>query len=120
MNEQILNRVTNGYLEAIAFTDFHYDSGIPDDAQLAQSEIIKARDDCRKMLELSGELAFDYVSQYMPCEYFGHDFWLTRNYHGAGFWDRGLGDLGNKLTEISKSFGQLSSYVGDDDQVYLG
>lgn len=21
----------------------------------------------------------------------GHDFWLTRNAHGAGFWDRGLG-----------------------------
>jgi hypothetical protein len=25
----------------------------------------------------------------------GHDFWLTRNRHGAGFWDRGYGKLGD-------------------------
>lgn len=29
----------------------------------------------------------------------GHDLWLTENGHGAGFWDRGLGELGEKLTE---------------------
>ena len=34
----------------------------------------------------------------------GHDFWLTRNGHGAGFWDRGRKD-GDALTEIAKSFG---------------
>ena len=31
-------------------------------------------------------------------EQIGHDFWLTRNGHGAGFWDRGLGETGKKLT----------------------
>ncbi len=35
----------------------------------------------------------------------GHDFLLTRNGHGAGFWDRGLGAWGNTLTEIAKTFG---------------
>lgn len=34
-----------------------------------------------------------------------HDFHLTRNGHGAGFWDRGLGDLGDKLTDLAKTFG---------------
>src|SRR5258707_18221 len=29
----------------------------------------------------------------------GHDFWLTRNGHGAGFWDRGLGEVGRRLTD---------------------
>lgn len=39
----------------------------------------------------------------------GHDFALTRNHHGAGFWDRGLpGDLGDKLTKIAQSFGDAS------------
>ena len=28
----------------------------------------------------------------------GHDFWLTRNGHGAGFWDRDLGEAGDILT----------------------
>lgn len=32
---------------------------------------------------------------------FGHDFYLTREHHGTGFWDRGLGELGRYLTDIS-------------------
>jgi hypothetical protein len=35
----------------------------------------------------------------------GHDFWLTRNGHGAGFWDRGLGDRGRRLTEACRPYG---------------
>lgn len=34
----------------------------------------------------------------------GHDFILTANHHGAGFWDRGLGDAGDKLTEACKGY----------------
>jgi hypothetical protein len=34
-------------------------------------------------------------------ELFGYDYYLTREHHGAGFWDRGLGDLGEYLTKIS-------------------
>ena len=41
----------------------------------------------------------------LTAERLGHDFCLTRNGHGAGFWDRGLGHLGEYLTEASKSFG---------------
>jgi hypothetical protein len=36
----------------------------------------------------------------------GHDFWLTRNRHGAGFWDRGLGALGDRLTAAAHPFGE--------------
>lgn len=35
----------------------------------------------------------------------GHDFALTRNGHGAGFWDRGYGLHGRKLTELARPFG---------------
>jgi len=49
----------------------------------------------------------------------GHDFWLTRNGHGAGFWD---GDwpkeVGERLTEASKAFGEVDLYVGDDGLIY--
>lgn len=49
----------------------------------------------------------------------GHDFWLTRNRHGAGFWDRGLGDVGKRLTDASHAYGESDLYVGDDGQVYV-
>ena len=36
----------------------------------------------------------------------GHDFYLTRNGHGTGFWDRGYGGVGDRLTEASKLCGE--------------
>lgn len=38
-------------------------------------------------------------------DYFGHDYMLTRDHHGAGFRDRGLGELGDYLTKIAESNG---------------
>lgn len=40
-------------------------------------------------------------------EAFGHDLALTRNGHGAGFWDRGLGEHGDVLTAWAKMLGEL-------------
>jgi hypothetical protein len=49
----------------------------------------------------------------------GHDFWLTRNHHGAGFWD---GDwakvVGEKLTTAAHAFGEVDLYIGDDGLIY--
>lgn len=49
----------------------------------------------------------------------GYDFWLTRNRHGAGFWD---GDWpepdATVLTEAAKAFGEVDPYVGDDGKLY--
>jgi hypothetical protein len=40
----------------------------------------------------------------------GHDFYLTRNGHGAGFWDRGLGELGDRLTRACEPYGESALY----------
>lgn len=48
----------------------------------------------------------------------GHDFWLTRNGHGAGFWD-GDWEHGTALTKASKTFGSSDAYVGDDGSIRL-
>lgn len=52
------------------------------------------------------------------CAQFGHDFWLTRNGHGAGFWDRGLGELGDKLTAAAEAEGTADLYVGEDNRIH--
>ena len=48
----------------------------------------------------------------------GHELWLARNGHGAGFWDRGLGEIGDKLTELAHSYGGVTLYIGDDGKIY--
>ena len=47
----------------------------------------------------------------------GHDFWLTRNGHGAGFWDRGLGERGDWLSDMAKPFGEARLYVNNNGEV---
>lgn len=49
----------------------------------------------------------------------GHDFWLTRCGHGCGFWDRDLGELGDRLSDAARAFGEVWMYVGDDGKVYV-
>ena len=50
----------------------------------------------------------------------GHDFWLTRCGHGAGFWDGDWTDEADEaLTSASKAFGEQNLYVGDDGKLYL-
>ncbi len=51
-------------------------------------------------------------------EQVGHDFWLTRNGHGVGFRDRGLGELGDRLTDACESYGEFWLYMGDDGLVW--
>lgn len=52
----------------------------------------------------------------------GHDYWLTRNRHGAGFWDRfsgpGVAHIGRRLAEASYADGERDWYVGDDDKIH--
>ena len=48
----------------------------------------------------------------------GHDFWLTREGYGVGFWDRDLGELGERLSEAASRFGEFSLTIGDDGMIH--
>jgi hypothetical protein len=52
----------------------------------------------------------------------GHDFWLTRNGHGTGFWDRD-DDVWSEpgrdaMDAYSRDAGEVSLYRGDDGLIY--
>jgi hypothetical protein len=69
--------------------------------------------DCATFREAAGELLGAWDD-----EQAGHDLWLTRNGHGAGFWDRGL-PHGEELSEIARGYGEVDLYIGDDGRLYL-
>jgi hypothetical protein len=52
-------------------------------------------------------------------ELFGHDFYLTREHHGVGFWDRGLGELGDYLTNIAHAYGEAGQLWDDGNGVLI-
>lgn len=83
-------------------------------ADFAPEAMERIRADCDTFQARAGDLLAD-----IRTEQAGHDFWLTRNRHGAGFWDRGLGDVGDRLTALAHTFGECNVYVGDDGLIYL-
>jgi len=50
-------------------------------------------------------------------DYLGHDFALTRNGHGTGFWDRGLGETGRRLTDACRPYGETNEW-GDGEHLH--
>lgn len=102
------------------YLDEKYDS---DD--IAPEALKEMEADCAKFITENETALGDYAekigtNEYTESEKAGHDFWLTRNGHGAGFWDRDIGEVGDKLTEASEGFGEVGLYVGDDGKVYTG
>lgn len=92
---------------------------------IAPDALDAMRKDCARFLELAGDLIClanfkgrtDYGS---ISERAMHDFWLTRNHHGAGFWDGDYEEpAGTRLTEIAQSFPECGLYLGDDGKIYL-
>jgi hypothetical protein len=97
------------------------DDGEPMDAlydatDLSPEAVQSMQDDCRAFID--GNMA-DLVAIGFDPARAGHDFWLTRNGHGAGFWDRGYGDPGDRLTEACKPYGTSDLYIGDDGKIYV-
>lgn len=56
-------------------------------------------------------------------EQIGHDFILTANGHGAGFWDRDHRPRNkaalDALTEICKPYGEIDAYVSDAGEIEI-
>jgi len=78
------------------------------------------RADCEAFVAKAGALLANAKED--RADYIGHDFWLTRNGHGAGFWDTPK-DWGGKenadaISEIAKGFGEVDLYAGDDGKIY--
>ena len=115
--------MVTGYLECAIWADLHDAEGNSiDDKGVADCTAIfiqSATNDCENFKELAKDLIPSYLETFDESQ-MGHDFWLTRNGHGAGFWDRGLGELGKKLTNIAKTFGSCDLYIynaGNGDKV---
>ena len=78
---------------------------------IAPESIDVMRIDCIDFHQSFGDIATE-------TDHPGHDFWLTRNGHGAGFWDGDYPQHGDELTANSKAYGECNLYVGDDGLIY--
>lgn len=117
-----LDSFTQAYVTAALWSSTD-DAGDPLDRNYSVSDIApgtleKMVADCARFQAENETPEYDN-SQYSDSELAGHDFWLTRNRHGAGFWDGDISEeIGKRLTEASHAFGEFDLYIGDDNQIH--
>lgn len=113
--------VLDNYLLALLWSEVH-EYGTPLDATHDVSEISEAcrntaEGDCESFLKTAAADLALLPESYGGAEQVGHDFLLTRNGHGAGFWDRNLGELGERLTAHAGSYGVIHAFVDDNGTI---
>lgn len=114
MNATQFNRFLAGYAVAALWSSTD-DNEVPLDSNFSVSDIApdawrQMKDDCRKFVDQNAE-TLRFVEAKEDADQAGHDFWLTRNRHGVGYWDRDLGDFGGLLTEAAHGFGECNLYA---------
>ena len=105
--------MTEAYIEAIYFTETGDDGQPEPDAPLSPDTKLEAWSACHRLrLACSGEID---LSQYDQTQ-IGHDLWLTRNGHGAGFWDKPEiygADNARILTLMARAMGEHNAEFGE-------
>jgi hypothetical protein len=144
-----LDQFTQGYIEALFFTEEapgvdtaefqtsdyqarmeegQADGRIPGDlgfADLAPESLAEIIRDCAEFQARAAPLLAEAVERGRPLDHLGHDFWFTRNGHGAGFWDRselqedGLGERLSELCGWRTEFPEINDVYFDGERVHL-
>ncbi len=124
-----LDSFTSGYIDAMLWSSTD-DNDTPLEDNYSASDLSPALlestiQDCARFQADNLTWIVDSERVYRPRqgEYIdaqaGHDFWLTRNHHGAGFWDGDWSDdAGKALTDASHRYPEVSPYIGDDGLIY--
>lgn len=110
-----------GYFEALYFAESATGNDGEEIDNLAGYELsATAKDEgeqaCARFLDWHGEkvnLAIAGSDDYDHTQA-GRDLWFTRQGHGVGFWDRGLGMVGDDLSDAARSFGEVHVFINDD------
>jgi len=100
------------YFEAVNFTETGEDGQPPYDAGLDDDFRKECIVDCMSFFQRSRPwLSGNHLAQA------GHDFWLTRNGHGTGFWDgmsrENIYPQAELLTKLAESYGE--AYVSFEE-----
>ena len=111
MNRNI-QKITDSYLSCAAWSDSPEDATSSVFGSLSKA---LAYSDCAVFVAQAGDLLTDDWAD----EQIGHDFWLTRNDHGTGFWDRDLPNA-DALTMIATAFKTNYLFVSGNDELEIG
>lgn len=129
MTSEAIRHIVDGYLECGLWSTMIFGGEFdmdPMDEHFDIDDCLNREDVEREIAEFVLDVFDDFLSFLNDREFsgmtreaalaqFGHDFLLTRDRHGAGYWDRGLGEVGRRLTEAAHPYGD-SGFLPDDTE----
>ena len=111
-----IQTILDAYVECALWADEPegYDGQVWSDEALAE-----AWGDCQSFLDAFHE-ELEETGNYSQA---GHDLWLTRNGHGAGFWDRSddvwTPEMRERMTAFAKQLGECWLHLNDEGEIDL-
>lgn len=111
-----LDTFTRAYLECALWSSTDDETPLDRDhdiTDIADEAVAKAIADCAAFRDKAGDMLAEWDAGKA-----GFNFWLTRNGHGAGFWDCSTIN-GDALTAVAETFSETDAYIGDDGRIYL-
>jgi len=117
--EDIGRFIAIGYQDAVEFADREESDKNPE-WEFSDEAKQEVKSVCEHAAKFVTESCPEFEYNVSELERVGIDLWLTRNGHGAGFWDGDWKEsFGEKMTEYSKTLGSKSVYRGDDGLIYF-
>lgn len=115
-----LKQFIDSYIECMLWASTDLDGNDFDDYRLtdfSSCALTRIEKDCIVFVASNKDL----IDQYVSYDQAGHDFFLTRNGHGTGFWDCEEVDTAVKdeLVKASKKFPESNLISGDDGKLYV-
>lgn len=122
LTESFIDSFTAGYIEALLWSSVVLVDGDhvnADTYEMSTAGADACRADCRAfctahaaLIEKATSVGDDYDASHA-----GHDFALTRNGHGAGYWDRDTlpQDMSDALTIAAQACGEVNLYEQDGE-----
>jgi len=107
-----MDTFTAAFIECLLWSETDH-NGEPFDGYTADDihpdTLAEIEKDCADFLESAHDMICDNLKRA------GHDFCLSRNGHGAGFWDGGWPEHGDTLHDMAKSCGSIYLAWEDGD-----
>ncbi len=86
-----------------------------DTDDIREETALDMENDCR-MFIASNQNLLDQVGDYSQ---HGHDFFLSRNGHGAGFFDRDYPkEIGDTLQKHAREYGEYNLFIGPGEEIW--
>lgn len=158
LNDNDLNEILKGYLEAALWTEEerlnderndnnvtisndYYDEEDESDSEIQfmklmrnnlqtksiesftredinPNSLIQAYLDIKKFINNAGSIAIIEALENNDKFQLGMDIWLTRNRHGAGFFDHGYDNI-KQLTTAAENLKEVDLYIGNDNKLHF-